>query len=191
LWWLMRSQNSHVMPHQLEAFKLSEVTGIDTRRLWIFMLACAVLGLFFCSFAVLDTGYRYGSSASFANEAYLRLQGWLNNPRLMDVPSSAFMSAGFLFTLFLLWMKRRFLWWPFHPLGYAVTQGDWAITYIWFPIFISWFIKSIILKYGGIRSHRSAMPIFLGLILGDFVMGATWGLIGLVAGIPTYPFKNW
>jgi len=191
LWWLTRSQNSHVMPHQLEAFKLSEVTGIDTRRLWIFMLASATLGLFFSSFAVLDTGYRHGSSASFANEAYLRLQGWLNNPRLMDVPSSAFMSAGFLFTLFLLWMKRRFLWWPFHPLGYAVTQGDWAITYIWFPIFISWFIKSIVLKYGGIRSHRSAMPVFLGLILGDFVMGATWGLIGLIAGIPTYPFKNW
>jgi len=191
LWWLTRSQNSHVMPHQLEAFKLSERTGIDTRRLWVFMLIAAVLGAFFCSFAVLDTGYRYGSSASFANEAYIRLQGWLNNPRSTDMPASVFMGIGFLFTLFLLWMKRCFLWWPFHPLGYAVTQGDWAITYIWFPVFISWLLKSIILKYGGIRTHRKAMPIFLGLILGDFTMGATWGLIGLATGVPTYPFKNW
>lgn len=191
LWWLTRSQNSHVMPHQLEAFKLSERAGIDTRRLWVFMLGAAVLGAFICSYAVLDTGYRHGGSAGFANEAYVRLQTWLNNPRSADVPASAFMGAGFLFTLFLLWMKRRFLWWPFHPLGYAVTQGDWAITYIWFPILISWSFKSIILKYGGIRAHRSAVPVFLGLILGDFVMGAIWGLIGLVTGMPTYRFKNW
>jgi len=191
LWWLTRSQNSHVMPHQLEAFKLSEHAGIDTRRLWVFMLVAAVLGAFICSFVVLDTGYRHGGSASFANEAYGRLSAWLNNPRSTDVPASAFMGIGFLFTLFLLWMKRRFLWWPFHPLGYAVTQGDWAITYIWFSVFISWLLKSIILKYGGIKTHRSTVPIFLGLILGDFIMGATWGLIGLATGIPTYRFKNW
>lgn len=190
-WWLTRSQNSHVMPHQLEAFKLSDRAGINTRTLWIFMLIAAVLGAFFCSYAVVDTSYRYGTSTSFAYESYLRLQGWLNTPRMMDIPSTLFMVAGFIFTIFLLWMKRRFLWWPFHPLGYAVTQGDWAITFIWFPIFVSWFIKSIILKYGGLRTHRKATPVFLGLILGDFIMGASWGLIGLFLGIKTYTFKNW
>jgi len=190
-WWLTRSQNSHIMPHQLEAFKLSERSGINARSLWVFMLIAAVLGVLFCSYAVLDTGYRYGSSTGFAYEGYLRLQGWLSAPRSMDVPATSFMSVGFVFTALLLWMKRRFLWWPFHPLGYAITQGDWAITFIWFSIFISWFIKSIILKYGGLRTHRKATPIFLGLILGDFVAGASWGLIGLVTGIATYPFKNW
>lgn len=190
-WWLTRSQNSNVMPHQLEAFKLSERSGIDTRRLWGFMLGAAVLGAFISSFAVLDTGYRHGGSAGFATEAFRRLASWLNNPRSTDLPASAFMGIGFLFAFFLLWMKRRFLWWPFHPLGYAVTQGDWAITYIWFPVFISWLLKSIILKYGGIRTHRKAVPVFWGLILGDFVMGATWGLIGLATGMQTYPFKNW
>ncbi|HIN53710.1 MAG: DUF6785 family protein [Gammaproteobacteria bacterium] len=194
LWWLTRSQNSHVMPHQSEAFKLSERTGIDTRRLWVFMLVAAVLGAFITSYVVLDTGYRYAplrNRGGFAIEAYERLQIWLYNPRSPDVLASAFMGIGFLFAIFLLWMKRRFLWWPFHPLGYAVTQGDWAITYIWFPVFVSWLLKLLILKYGGIRAHRNAMPFFLGLILGDFVMGATWGLIGLVTGMPTYQFKNW
>jgi len=190
-WWMSRSQNSHVMPHQLEGFKLAERTGIDLRQLWIFMLIAAVLGVFICSWSVLDTGYRYGGDAGFAYEAYTRLQAWLTNPRTTDIPASLFMLGGFLFSLFLLWMKRRFLWWQFHPIGYAVTQGDWAITFIWFPIFISWLLKSSILKYGGIKSHRSAIPIFLGLILGDFVVGAIWGIIGVITGIPVYHFKNW
>lgn len=191
LWWLVRSQNSHVMPHQLESFKLAERSGSDTRRLWIFMLVAAVLGAFVSSWCVLDTGYRYGGNAGFATEAYDQLQVWLTNPRSTDMAASLFMGFGFIFSLFLLWMKRRFLWWQFHPIGYAVTQGDWAITFIWFPIFLSWLLKSIILKYGGIRTHRSAMPVFLGLTLGDFIMGAIWGLIGLATGKPVYHFKNW
>lgn len=190
-WWLLRSQNSHPMPHQLEAFKLSERSGIRARPLLIYMLIAAALGMIFCSFAVLDTSYRHGTTAGFAYEGYFRLQGWLSAPRSTDGPQTTFMTVGVIFTIFLLWMKRRFLWWPFHPLGYAVTQGDWAITFIWFPILISWFAKSIILKYGGLQTHRKATPIFLGLILGDFVMGASWGIIGLIAGISTYPFKNW
>ena len=64
-------------------------------------------------------------------------------------------------------------------------------TYIWFPVFISWLLKSVILKYGGIRTHRNTIPFFLGLILGDFIIGAMWGLLGLATGMPTYRFKNW
>ncbi|MBD3184274.1 hypothetical protein GF312_18470 [Candidatus Poribacteria bacterium] len=190
-WWLTRSQNSNVMPHQLEGLKLSERAGINTRSLWIYMVIASVLGIFFCSYALLDKAYRYGTSTGFAYQSYSRLHGWLTVPNLVDVSSVIFMVAGFLFTIFLLFMKRCFLWWSFHPLGYAVTQGDWAITFIWFSIFLSWFIKSIILKYGGLKIHRRATPIFLGLILGDFVIGASWGLFGLMTGIRTYPFKNW
>lgn len=190
-WWLSRSQNSHVMPHQLEAFKMAEKTNINSRGLWVVMLISAVLGTFFCSWAVLDTGYRHGGNGGFAHEAYGRLQSWLTNPRTTDIAASIFTGVGFFFSFFLMWMKRRFLWWQFHPIGYAVTQGDWAITYIWFPIFLSWLMKLSILKYGSIKAHRKAVPIFLGLILGDFIIGAIWGIFGLITGMPVYHFKNW
>jgi hypothetical protein len=190
-WWLTRSQNSHFMPHQLEAFKLARQTNTPTRWWWSVMLLAAVLGLLACSYAVLDLGSSHGNNAGFAPEAYRRLQSWISHPQPPHLAASGFMSFGFLFTLFLLSMKRHFLWWPFHPLGYAVTQGDWAITYIWFSIFVSWSIKVILLDYRGLRSHRQATPIFMGLILGDFIMGVTWGLIGLSTGITTCQFKNW
>jgi uncharacterized membrane protein YraQ (UPF0718 family) len=34
----------------------------------------------------------------------------------------------------------------------------------------------------------SAVPLFLGLILGEMVMGSIWSLIGIVFNIPTYSF---
>lgn len=113
------------------------------------------------------------------------------HPQPPHLAASAFMIFGFLFAWFLLWMKRHFLWWPFHPLGYAVTQGDWAITYIWFSVFVSWSIKVILLNYAGLRSHRQATPIFKELILGGFIMGVIWELISLSAGMTTYQVKNW
>jgi len=33
------------------------------------------------------------------------------------------------------------------------------------------------------------MPIFVGLILGDFIMGATWRVIGLSTGMTTSQLK--
>jgi len=97
LWWLTRSQNSHVMPHQLETFKLAERTGVDAHRWWVFMLVASVLGGLICSYAVLDAGYHNGGDAGFAPETYRRLQGWLYNPRPANLPASVFMGIGFLF----------------------------------------------------------------------------------------------
>jgi hypothetical protein len=52
-------------------------------------------------------------------------------------------------------------------------------------------VKWAVLKYGGIRAYRKAFPFFMGLILGDFVIGSLWGIIGLLTGKPTYAFKDW
>lgn len=191
LWWLLRSQNSHVMPHQLEGFRLAERSGVEMKQLSLATLIAAIGGLAFTSTTVLFLGMRHGTDAGFALETYERLQRWLTDPKPTNVPATAFMLLGFGVVLLLTWMRRRFLWWSLHPIGYAVTQGDWAITYIWFSIFLSWLLKGILLRYGGVRVHRRASWVFLGLVLGDFVMGATWGLFGLVTGMRVYQFKNW
>jgi hypothetical protein len=52
--------------------------------------------------------------------------------------------------------------------------------------FEGWWHKSIILKVGGIRLHRQAIPFFLGLILGDYVLGAIWAIVGPLIGKPLY-----
>jgi len=84
-------------------------------------------------------------------------------------------------------MRRRFIWWSFHPAGYTVS-GSWQMNTVWLPILLSWLAKTIILKYGGLKAHRNAIPFFLGLILGGFVIGSIWMVLELAIGVRMYSF---
>ncbi len=86
----------------------------------------------------------------------------------MDVPALSFMGVGAAFALFLTMMKSRFLWWPFHPIGYGLAVS-YAMDYFWFTALIGWLCKTLTIRYGGIKMYRQALPFFMGLILGDYV----------------------
>ena len=87
---------------------------------------------------------------------------------------------------FLMWLlsvlRYRFLWWPLHPLGVTVA-GSVVMDWTWFSIFLDWFIKSLVLKYGGVGMFRALRPFFLGLVLGQFVAAGTWTLIDSITGM--------
>jgi len=56
---------------------------------------------------------------------------------------------------------------------------------------LAWMIKVIALKYGGPVFYHKTRPFFIGVVLGQFVVGGTWLLIdaftGMVGnGIPVY-----
>jgi hypothetical protein len=64
------------------------------------------------------------------------------------------------------------------------------MTWLWMPFFLAWLIKLFIIKYGGMKLYRQAMPIFLGLIMGDFVGGGLTTLLGCSIQMNVYPI-NW
>jgi len=49
-------------------------------------------------------------------------------------------------------------------------------------------LKKLILKFGGLRAHRRARPLFVGLVLGEFMMGSIWSWLGIVLEQPMYRF---
>jgi len=49
-------------------------------------------------------------------------------------------------------------------------------------IFLGWLLKYLTLKHSGVKAYSRARPMFLGLILGEYVIGAIWIIIGLFAG---------
>jgi hypothetical protein len=85
-------------------------------------------------------------------------------------------------------MRVRFVWWPFHPIGYIVANLQWAMRNFWSCMLIGSTAKWLILKYSGPKGYRKAVKISFGLILGDFVTGSLWNVIGILLDIPTYSF---
>jgi hypothetical protein len=125
----------------------------------------------------------------FGSEPWNRMESWIKSPtspqQQFNVRAAIF--VGFLLTLTLNAARMRAGWFPFHPVGYAVS-GSWSLSLLWLPLLIAWIVKSVLLRYGGLRAYRQALPFFLGVILGECVIGSLWMLIGILFRIPTYAF---
>jgi hypothetical protein len=190
--WFNRGYRCHPMPNQLESFKMAEGGRIDLRRLYWLTLAASVVAIGFTYWANLDVTFATGATAKAAGfkrwvgaESFDRLNGWLTTPVLVDARNTGWMLAGFAFTLLLKGMRSAFVWWPFHPAGYALALS-YAMDYFWFAFLVSWLIKFILVRYGGMRLHTAAAPFFLGLILGDYVAGSLWAIYGPAMQMSTY-----
>lgn len=183
-----RCNRAHPMPSQLEAFKLADESKTNDRSMMIAMIIAIVIGIIATFWMHLSLMYHYGASVhgvTYGGETYRRLQTWLVYPKASDYTALRYIGVGFFFTVFLMFMKSRFLWWPFHPAGYVLATGE-GMVYSWFAVFISWALKLFILKYGGVRAYRRAVPFFLGLILGQYTIACIWSLLGIILKIPTY-----
>lgn len=183
-----RAYRGHPMPHILESLKLADATRASRTRMgWAIVLA-ALTAPMAAFWAMGHYSFRYGiPNLGKVPEAFDRLAGWLTNPAPADVGVSAAVFFGGGATLALAFLRAKFVWFPLHPGGYAVSS-NWSINLFWCSIFASWAAKLSILRFGGLPLLRTAQPFFLGFILGDFVIGTLWMLRGTVLGVPTYKF---
>ncbi len=190
-----RHSRSNAMPHQLEAFKLAERTGINNRRLLMAILLATLVGGVVTAWTLLAQYYRHGAASGhfgpwalgLANSAFRPLQNWLTYPTTTNYTYISFMGGGFIFTILLMLLRARFIWWPFHPLGYALSS-TWGMYNLWSCIFIASVAKWLILKQGGLKAYRRAVPFFLGLALGDYVLGSIWSILSVALDKPMYQF---
>ncbi|MDQ2731450.1 MAG: hypothetical protein M3Y56_07315, partial [Armatimonadota bacterium] len=58
---------------------------------------------------------------------------------------------GIAMTALLVNLRVRLEWFPFHPLGYALTTS-WMTTVFWAPILVAWILKTLVSRYGGMQS---------------------------------------
>jgi len=190
--WFNRGYRCHPMPNQLEAMKMGETARIkQSSILWVLVIAF-LWGTLVVYWANLHVTFTEGATAKAAgfkkwvgDESYGQLQSWLQTPVQVHTTQVFYLAAGFLMVVFLRVMRGSFLWWPFHPAGYALAVS-YAMEYFWFCFFIAWLVKFLIVRAGGMKSYYAAIPFFLGLILGDYVMGSFWALYGPIQHLQTY-----
>ena len=195
-WGFNRAYRTHPMPHQLEGYKLATFTGIRMQPLMWVMLAACVWGVICAFWALLHIYYDVGAATAkvhvvaqiFGREPWERLARWTTQPGPRRDPAQTwFVLGGLGVSLFLTGMRSQFLWWPFHPVGLAVSSS-WAMGYMWFPLMIAWLVKYLILRGMGLRGYRTALPFFLGLIMGEFIIGSACNIAGLLFGFELYRF---
>ncbi len=175
-----RMYRGHPMPHELESLKLAEKANLNGRKLFYVIMLTSVIAGPVAFWAWLKICYQYGgrTGSGYGREAFRIAQGWMTNPQESD-PQAVFLAVGgFVLTCVLMLAHRRFLWWPLHPVGFPLAVS-WNMEWFWFPIFLSWGAKTIILKYGGIKGYNRSSYFFLGLILGEFTVGCVLNIMGL------------
>lgn len=191
LYGFTRNYRSQPMPNQLEGFKLAEKGSINNKQLLWVMWGSSVIGLFIGFVAFLHAGYLHGSIGTWrGQEAFNDLQRWLTIPSETEWRHLSFFGFGVILTICTLLMRIKFLWWQLHPLAYPLA-GNWNFGRLWFPVLLAWTIKTILVRHGGIGAYRKTLPLFLGAMLGEFVMGTIWAILGLSLGERMYSFKHW
>jgi hypothetical protein len=193
MYWFNRGYRCHPMPNFLEAFKMAEGRDLPYARLvGVFVLAGVVslLATFAANyFVTYDAGAAGKASAGYkrwvGQEAYGQLANWLQFGQSAGAANFWFFLGGLASVGALAALRANFLWWPLHPAGFALGIS-YAMNYFWLTVFVAWLAKLCIIRYGGMNAHKRAIPFFLGLVLGDYTVGALWSLLGLALGVPTY-----
>ena len=191
-YWFNRCYRCHPMPNQLEALKMTEFTDLDRRWLARAMILATAFAIITAYWANMTVTFREGASARCQGykswvgwETYNRLRSWIDVPPEADYRAMVFMAVGAAFMFVLKALRFRFTSLPFHPAGYALAIS-FAMDYFWFAFLISWLIKVIVTHYWGMKVHREGVNFFLGLILGDYVCGSIWAIIGPAIGRRNY-----
>ena len=129
-----RAYRSHPMPHILEGVKMASSSKLNLRRLSLAIMIAASFTVAVTFWEYLHLYYKYGASSGYfgpwtlglGNETFSRLQNWIYYPTQPDPVALSFMGVGFIAASILTFLRTRFLWFPFHPLGYAMA-GDWGM----------------------------------------------------------------
>ena len=185
---------THPRPHGMEGFRIGERLRLENRRLLLAMGLAIVTGTLGAFWAMLWAFNRYGIAAQmstlpeyFGRETWGAVDLWLNYPaRRLNAPTNA-IAVGTLFALGLAGLRMNLSWWPFHPVGYAIS-ASYTMERRWFCVFIAWLAKVVIMRYGGYKMYMRLLPLFMGLILGEFVIGGAWSIIGVIWGVPVFGF---
>jgi hypothetical protein len=167
---------------------------MDNFRYFIAMWVSILAGIVCAFWAVLWVFDKYGAAAQaigpgelFGRETWDFVNMWITMPQIHQLQPMYAILVGLFFSLGLAVMRMNFLWWPFHPVGYAVS-GSWSMEQLWLCMIVAWLIKVLLLKYGGAKAYKPVVPFFVGLIIGDFMLGSFWNIYGIVMETTVYHF---
>jgi hypothetical protein len=173
-----------LMPSILHAQKITH--GTTRRRMVVgavfLTLACGV-GVSFL--AMLALCYKYGMrelQLDWATRTTVAVYENVNSLIVSPIQPGhwvlVFTLVGAAVMLVLVICYHRLYWWPIHPIGYLTAYSS-AMRILWFSFFLGWMCNALCMRYGGVALFKKLRFFFIGLIIGDFLMGGSWAIYGL------------
>ena len=179
---LSRSFFTSLIGYQIEGLKIADVTQVS-RRVMKWALVIGLTAGFVGGFWVLLTAfYEFGAHAlagwqGIPIREYEQVISWDHADAPPNPAHTIATALGAALTGLLVVLRGRYLRFPLHPLGYAMTAAYGEL--VWGPLLTVWIIKALVMRMGGMRTYRRLIPMFLGLAIGHFfVAGAVWGALG-------------
>lgn len=188
---LAQEQRNNPVPLQLEAFRMGAGGRMEYRRVALALAIVPVLAMLAYFWASVHVGYRVGfSSAAIPDYPFLAMargnteamSSALEYPSGPDRYASAAIGIGFALMLLLSFAKLSFPWWPLHPVAFPIALAS-TIHAMTLAIFGTWLLKALLLRYGGLRSHRRALPLFLGMLAGGALEATIRRILSLALGV--------
>jgi hypothetical protein len=188
LW--MVDNRSPLMPGIMQSLRLADSGPLPRRPLARALALAIVLAVLSSYVSYLRLMYQYGGStlhqwftAYYTRNLYCT---WIGQLISVGEPAKpmAFLTMGIgAATMWALtWLHHTFLWWPLHPIGYLMG-ASWPMINFWFPVFVGWMFKTVILRVAGPKVYRNLVPGFLGLVLAEFSAAGLWVLVDFCAGV--------
>jgi hypothetical protein len=172
------------MPHQLESMKMGEMSGMNQRTIFLALILATIAGSVFGHLSRIYLGYRF-TPENVGNDTANVVATLVDTPRSPNPTAMFAVFGGFVFVIFLDFMRFRIPGFPFHPAGYALAM-NFGLDYVWFGLLIVLLIKVFVQRYYGLPGYQTLRQAALGVILGEFVSEGIWGTWALIERIATY-----
>ena len=194
-----------LMPYVATGVKVADDAGVNLRKLFWVICVAVVAALVLSFLVTFHTTYNYNpmskgwaattppvmffnqaanhfttmkSSGVFAESlAASPLQRLaLSQPVPIEMK---FFVAGLAAVLGLSFLRFRFSRFPIHPILF-IAAGTYPAMITWGSFIVGWFVKLLVVRFGGGRSYQHLKPLFIGLIAGELFMVGVGVLIDFV-----------
>jgi hypothetical protein len=189
--WKIQDTASCTTANIFQGYKMADLAWLKPRTVFGLMAASLVLSLLASHPSAIYAIYSHSVPGLgwWPKNAGASLPQGINQlivaPREFDAYNYWHMGLGAGIVLIIHLLRQRFLWWPFHPLGYAAIMGPQFMGDRYgFSLFLGWVAKKAVKHWGGHKTYQALRPVAIGFIVGNAVVLLTWTIIHYFHPIP-------
>ncbi len=182
--WKIQDTASCTMANIFQGYKMADLTRLQPRTVFWLMAGSLIVSLIASHPSAIYAIYSHSVPGLgwWPKNAGASLPQGINQliaaPREYTSYNYWHMGLGAGIVLVIHLLRQRFLWWPFHPLGYAAIMGPQFMGDRYgFSILLGWVVKKAVKHWGGHKAYQAFRPVAIGLIVGNAVVLLTWTII--------------